>query len=125
MSVRRRAIKARLERVAKGPLGPKWKANSDELKRVQKRMERLAERERNGEVIPYELVLAAMSDRDFPIDKGELGGACNRSACLMRPASYYNLSTQKHYCKRCAGLINQYCPTGEPICHAVIEIEDL
>lgn len=124
MSVRRRAIKARLERTSNGVGGPKWKAQSEQMKRVQVRLKRFEERQRNGEVIPHEVMLAALSDMDFPADKGALHGACNRSACLGRPATWFNTSTQKHYCKLCAGLINQYCPTGEPICHAVIETED-
>ena len=34
--------------------------------------------------------------------KGVEGGNCNRSACQMPGADYYNLSTQKYYCRECA-----------------------
>lgn len=45
--------------------------------------------------------------------KGEKGGACNRTACQM-PASecrdgvrWFNHSTQKYYCWRCAWDLNE------------------
>ena len=115
MSIRRRAIRARMMRKID------WDKGSDELKRVAARLKKLAEREANGERIPHEVALAALSDLDFPADKGKLHGACNRSACLARPASWFNTSTQAHYCRYCAGLINQACPRGDPICHPVHE----
>lgn len=39
--------------------------------------------------------------------KGELGGACNRTACQQRPATWFNHSTCKYYCDHCAELINE------------------
>lgn len=39
-------------------------------------------------------------------DKGLLGGECNRSACSIRPANYWNPHTHAHYCVRCARSIN-------------------
>lgn len=39
--------------------------------------------------------------------KGDYEGICNRTACkTMLPALYYNHSTQLHYCRTCAELIN-------------------
>jgi hypothetical protein len=38
--------------------------------------------------------------------KGEKGQRCNRSACQLPGAYWYNHSTMKHYCGTCADLIN-------------------
>lgn len=40
-------------------------------------------------------------------DKGEPGGACNRTAC-QRPntAYWFNHSTRKYYCRECAHWLN-------------------
>lgn len=43
---------------------------------------------------------------NYPADKGELGGHCNRSACLRPGANWYNHSTRKHYCRACAEWLN-------------------
>lgn len=40
--------------------------------------------------------------------KGHWNGDCNRTACNKSPASYYNHSTQKYYCKECALMINEH-----------------
>jgi hypothetical protein len=57
----------------------------------------------------------------MPADKGLLNGACNRSACLARPATWFNTSTRAHYCPDCAFLINRHCPRGEHICSPAVE----
>lgn len=38
--------------------------------------------------------------------KGNFNNECNRTACKVSPATYYNHSTRKYYCKACADLIN-------------------
>lgn len=38
--------------------------------------------------------------------KGDYQGVCNRMVCKNEPAEYYNHSTQKYYCHRCAFMIN-------------------
>jgi hypothetical protein len=40
------------------------------------------------------------------VKKGEWGGECNRTVCKEPLAVWYNHSTRKYYCQRCAGLIN-------------------
>ena len=43
--------------------------------------------------------------------KGELHGACNRTACDSHlPATHYNSSTRLHYCIVCARTINEFNP---------------
>lgn len=49
-----------------------------------------------------------------PPDKGLLNGACNRSACLARPATWFNSSTKAHYCTSCARKINDI--NGQILC---------
>lgn len=51
----------------------------------------------------------------YPADKGEKDGACNRGACLQRPATAWNKSTQRYYCIPCARRINEVC--GEKVCN--------
>lgn len=43
---------------------------------------------------------------DFPADKGQFGGHCNRSACLAPNATWYNHSTRLYYCEECAKILN-------------------
>ena len=112
---RRRLIAARVER------RKLWDNRTNQLKQVKERIQRLVEREARGEHIPREMIFAALSDREFPIDKGDLNGACNRSACLERPATWFNTSTLKHYCRVCGIKINQYAPASDPVCFAVTE----
>lgn len=38
--------------------------------------------------------------------KGEKGGNCNRTACQSPGAYWYNHSTLKYYCERCARMLN-------------------
>ncbi len=38
--------------------------------------------------------------------KGQLGGLCNRSACLAPNATWYNWGSLAHYCFDCACLLN-------------------
>lgn len=40
-------------------------------------------------------------------DKGLKGGSCNRTACQAPGANYFNYSTEKYYCRRCAEDLNQ------------------
>jgi hypothetical protein len=42
------------------------------------------------------------------MEKGEFSGECNRTACNLGPATYYNHSTRKYYCCKCALKINQF-----------------
>lgn len=41
----------------------------------------------------------------LPPDKGELNGHCNRQACLAPGASWFNRSTRRYYCAKCAALL--------------------
>ena len=43
-------------------------------------------------------------------DKGEQNGFCNRTACQKPGAIFYNHSTQKWYCLKCARMINEMNP---------------
>lgn len=47
-------------------------------------------------------------------DKGEKFGSCNRRSCQGPPAIFFNKSTRKYYCPRCADKINEAC--GESLC---------
>lgn len=47
---------------------------------------------------------------EFPEDKGQKGGHCNRSMCLLPGANWFNHSTQKWYCIGCACLIIEANP---------------
>ena len=38
--------------------------------------------------------------------KGDYCQECNRIVCKNTGAKYYNLSTKKYYCQRCAEVIN-------------------
>ena len=38
--------------------------------------------------------------------KGEKGGECNRTNCTILGAHFFNKSTKKFYCERCAAAIN-------------------
>lgn len=57
-------------------------------------------------------------------DKGKMNGSCNRFACQAPGATWYNHSTQKHYCESCALDLNSYHPKddaflaslGHPLC---------
>ena len=40
-------------------------------------------------------------------DKGLKGGSCNMTACQGPGANWYNYSTQKYYCRRCAEDLNR------------------
>jgi hypothetical protein len=40
--------------------------------------------------------------------KGAKDGLCNRSSCLAPGADWYNHSTRKFYCHRCAIDLNHY-----------------
>lgn len=39
-------------------------------------------------------------------DKGLKNGSCNVTSCQQPGAIYFNKSTRKYYCKRCADAIN-------------------
>ena len=41
------------------------------------------------------------------MNKGEKGGECNRTACSSPNAVWYNKSTRKYYCGKCARTINE------------------
>lgn len=43
-------------------------------------------------------------------DKGLFNGSCNRRACQVPGATYWNSSTRAHYCKTCAYMINRANP---------------
>lgn len=55
--------------------------------------------------------------------KGELGQECNRTACDVTPALFFNTSTKAHYCAGCARKINSFCET--PICTRVSNTEPI
>lgn len=42
--------------------------------------------------------------------KGKFNGACNRTECQQHPATWYNHSTRRYYCHRCAVKINEHDP---------------
>lgn len=46
--------------------------------------------------------------------KGQRGGNCNRTACQLAPAPYYNPYTHAFYCKTCARELNRVWE-GDPI----------
>lgn len=58
--------------------------------------------------------------------KGEFKLECYRTACSNRPAVFFNHSTRKYYCTRCAHLINDanpdyYTKSGHDLCQRVTE----
>ncbi len=55
----------------------------------------------------------------MPEDKGKLDGSCNRSACLARPANWYNKYMDKYYCAKCGDMLNKANPDFKPFCHPV------
>lgn len=48
------------------------------------------------------------------LEKGKLGGKCNRGACPNFPATWYSSVENAHYCQPCAFKINDYCPPSVP-----------
>ena len=40
--------------------------------------------------------------------KGEFDGICNRKVCEEKPAKWFNHSTRKYYCRKCAETINRH-----------------
>ena len=42
--------------------------------------------------------------------KGDLKDECNRKACSNKNAIFFNHSTEKHYCRICAQMINKVNP---------------
>jgi hypothetical protein len=69
--------------------------------------------------------LARPEPRKVPADKGLYKGACNRIDCLGYPATWYNSSTQAHYCITCAKAINRWLPQSTPLCTPVEEKSDV
>lgn len=51
--------------------------------------------------------IAAGDVRKTPALKGAKGGNCNREACQAPGAVWFNHSTLKHYCARCARDLNR------------------
>lgn len=49
-----------------------------------------------------------------PLEKGRKYAECNRTACTMRPALWWNKYTQAFYCEECALRINR--TAEKPIC---------
>lgn len=45
-------------------------------------------------------------ENNFPADKGKYLGACNRAACLARPADWWNPNMRKYYCQPCGLSLN-------------------
>lgn len=41
-----------------------------------------------------------------PLNKGLKGDECYRECCSNQPASFYNKSTWKYYCRECAEMLN-------------------
>jgi len=56
-------------------------------------------------------------------DKGQYQGSCNREACQAPGANYFNLSTRRYYCGRCARDINSFSVRADKmiLCHAVAD----
>jgi hypothetical protein len=58
-------------------------------------------------ILETALLIATM-----PLDKGQLNGTCNRTACSNRPATWWSSVERAHYCQPCALKINEYIPEG-------------
>lgn len=52
-------------------------------------------------------VAEAAVKQEFPADKGQFGGRCNRGACLKPKPTWFNQSTQRFYCAKCARMLNE------------------
>lgn len=67
--------------------------------------------------------------KDFPKDKGKYKGACNRSACLRYPATWYNRGSYAFYCASCGRMLNdsnnaqEFCK-DEPLCKPIQSEEE-
>lgn len=48
-----------------------------------------------------------------PALKGVFNGNCNREACQLPGATWYNLSTRAYYCGKCATEINSHTVAGQ------------
>lgn len=63
--------------------------------------------------------------------KGDYKDECYRTACKVKPATYFNHSTLKHYCPGCAMLINMnnasdaYRLFGHDLCTRVAEVDKM
>lgn len=58
-------------------------------------------------------------------DKGQFDGSCNRTACQVSIAglNWFNTSTRRYYCGRCADLIDEWnVRRGEP--RLLVYVED-
>lgn len=47
--------------------------------------------------------------------KGDLLDECNRTACSNKAARWFNHSTEKYYCSKCACMINDVNPESKRI----------
>lgn len=56
---------------------------------------------------PYTSQFSMDEPKVFPKDKGHWNGACNRSACLDRPATWYNRGSYAFYCEACAEMLSK------------------
>ncbi len=60
--------------------------------------------------------------------KGDFDGNCNRSACQepIKGNNWFNTSTRRYYCQRCAGDINLFALRAEglQVCVAVTDPHD-
>ena len=55
-------------------------------------------------IAPYTAPKAHVSE--FPKDKGQWNGHCNRSACLAPGAVWYNRGSHAFYCQSCAHMLS-------------------
>jgi hypothetical protein len=56
------------------------------------------------------------------MQKGEHGGQCNRTVCEVIPATYYNYSTTKYYCRSCAFDIQDFENTQKKSCNDILRV---
>jgi hypothetical protein len=60
------------------------------------------------ENLPYLRTYTEAKTYQDGLKKGDKGGECNRTACNAPNAQWFNKSTLKHYCTKCAQMIMQY-----------------
>jgi hypothetical protein len=66
---------------------------------------------------------------EFPKNKGQYQGSCNRRACLAPGANWYNRGSYAFYCEDCAFVLNDanrhddFCK-NEPLCYKVNSTEE-
>lgn len=59
-------------------------------------------------IMGFDIETGGLDKEPDPALKGVYGGNCNRVACQKPGAGFYNHSTRKYYCGRCADMINAH-----------------